>query len=76
MLYKIQHAISGVVLHGTRPGWLKAILISLCNVSEVACTNFKMIMMSTSFFLKPPRRGDVGRLEPFIIGYEDHKVTR
>jgi hypothetical protein len=26
---------------------LKAILISLCNVSGTACTNFKMTMMST-----------------------------
>jgi hypothetical protein len=31
--------------------------------------------MSTSFFLKPPRRGDVGRLEPLVTGYEDRKVT-
>jgi hypothetical protein len=44
---------------------LKAILIFLCSVSRTACTNFKMIMMSTLFFIKPPRRNDVG--------YEDRK---
>jgi len=76
-----------VSLHGSRKSLahpktyatetiLKAILISLCKVSRAACTNFKMIMMSTSFFFKLPRRGDVGRLEPLVIGYEDRKVTR